>query len=194
MSFSTYKSLGGPPSGLILTNDPALAERIDKIAFPGLTANFDVAKSAALAITLLDWKIYGTDYAKAMVSTAKALAMELKENNILIFAADKDATSSHQFALEAKQYGGGQKMAKLLRRANILSCGIGLPQAPVDNDLNGLRLGTPEIVRWGMKPDDMSEIATFFSQVLIENEAPENVAKDVADFKRKFDTLTFIRT
>src|SRR5262245_5812863 len=39
MTMSTYKSLGGPPSGLILTNESGLAQRIDAIAYPGLTAN-----------------------------------------------------------------------------------------------------------------------------------------------------------
>ena len=43
---STYKSFGGPPSGMILTDDPALAERLDRIAFPGLTANFGLARQA----------------------------------------------------------------------------------------------------------------------------------------------------
>ncbi len=64
MTMSTYKSLGGPPSGLIVTNDAAIAERLDAIAYPGLTANFDAAKSAALAMTLLDWKVLGRDYAQ----------------------------------------------------------------------------------------------------------------------------------
>ena len=63
MTMSTYKSLGGPASGLIVTNDPAIAEKLEAIAFPGLTANFDAAKSAALAITLLDWKDHGRAYA-----------------------------------------------------------------------------------------------------------------------------------
>ena len=54
MTMSTYKSLGGPAGGLIVTNDAEIAERLDHIAFPGMTANFDAAKSAALAITLLD--------------------------------------------------------------------------------------------------------------------------------------------
>ena len=35
MTMSTYKSLGGPPSGLIVTNEPALAKRLDAIAYPG---------------------------------------------------------------------------------------------------------------------------------------------------------------
>ena len=54
MTFSTYKSLGGPAGGLIVTNDAALAEKLDAIAYPGLTANFDAAKTAALGITLQD--------------------------------------------------------------------------------------------------------------------------------------------
>ena len=65
MTMSTYKSLGGPPAGLILTNDDAIAARLDAIAYPGLTANFDAAKSAALAMTLLDWKEYGKAYGAA---------------------------------------------------------------------------------------------------------------------------------
>ncbi|TIW50708.1 MAG: serine hydroxymethyltransferase, partial [Mesorhizobium sp.] len=35
MTMSTYKSLGGPPSGLIVTNDADIAEKLDRIAFPG---------------------------------------------------------------------------------------------------------------------------------------------------------------
>ncbi|MGE0846644.1 MAG: hypothetical protein AB7L41_10250, partial [Flavobacteriaceae bacterium] len=41
MTMSTYKSLGGPPAGLNVTNEPDLARRLEEIAFPGLTANFD---------------------------------------------------------------------------------------------------------------------------------------------------------
>ena len=53
MTMSTYKSLGGPAGGLIVTNDAGLAQKLDAIAFPGMTANFDAAKSAALALTML---------------------------------------------------------------------------------------------------------------------------------------------
>ena len=49
VTMSTYKSLGGPPGGLIVTRDAGLAERLDRIAFPGMTANFDVGRVAALA-------------------------------------------------------------------------------------------------------------------------------------------------
>ena len=51
MTFSTYKRLGGPPGGLVLTNEADLAERLKAIAYPGLTANFDAGKTAALGAT-----------------------------------------------------------------------------------------------------------------------------------------------
>ena len=74
MTMSTYKSLGGPAGGLIVTNDAQIAERLDAIAFPGLTANFDAAKSAALAYTLLDWRDHRAAYARAMIDLSRALA------------------------------------------------------------------------------------------------------------------------
>ena len=114
-----------------------------------MTANFDAAKSAALAITQLDWRDHGAAYAARMASTAKALAENLGERGIPVFTTSKGPTSSHQFAVRAAEFGGGQAAPKTLRKANILSCGIGLPIEPVNGDMNGLRLGTPEIVRWG---------------------------------------------
>jgi glycine hydroxymethyltransferase len=77
LTFSTYKSLGGPPGGVILTDDADLAERLDAIAYPGLTANFDAGKAAALAVTLIDWRVAGEAYAAAMVAIAARLAGEV---------------------------------------------------------------------------------------------------------------------
>jgi glycine hydroxymethyltransferase len=193
MTMSTYKSLGGPAGGLILTNEAELAERIDAIAYPGLTANFDVAKSAALAITMLDWKEHGQAYAQEMARSAKALAQALADAGAPVFAADKGFTQTHQFALDATSYGGGQRIAKKLRKANILTCGIGLPLPHIEGDVNGLRLGTPEIVRWGMTSKDMPELAQLMARVFVLNEAPESVAEDVTAFGKRFNVLKFIR-
>jgi glycine hydroxymethyltransferase len=193
MTMSTYKSLGGPPSGLIVTNDAEIAQRLDAIAYPGLTANFDAAKSAALAMTLLDWKVHGRAYAAAMAATATALAQALAARDVPVFARERGITTSHQFAIEAARYGGGQTVAKRLRQANILSCGIGLPIAPVEGDVNGLRIGTPEIVRWGMGPADMPELAGHIADALSEMRALGEIAQNVTTFRRHFSKLHFIR-
>jgi glycine hydroxymethyltransferase len=193
MTMSTYKSLGGPPSGLIVTNEPAIAERLDGLAYPGLTANFDAAKSAALAMTLLDWKAHGRSYAATMAETAKALGKELAGRGIPVFARDRGITTSHQFAIEAAAFGGGQRAAKLLRKANLLTCGIGLPLAPIVDDVNGLRIGTPEIVRWGMTSADMPELAAYLADALTGARSAGAVAADVTSFRRRFSKLHFLR-
>lgn len=192
MTMSTYKSLGGPAGGLIVTNDAALAERLEAIAFPGLTANFDVAKSAALAVTLLDWRKHGAAYARAMADTAGALARALAAEGLPVFAADRGYTASHQLAIEAAAFGGGQAASRTLRRAGLLACGIGLPLAPVAGDLNGLRLGTPELVRWGMTEADMAPLAALVAEALRSND-PEALAPRVAAWRRSFDRLHYIR-
>jgi glycine hydroxymethyltransferase len=191
MTMSTYKSLGGPAGGLIVTSDAGLAERLDHIAFPGMTANFDAAKSAALALTLLDWREHGPAYAAAMAASAAALAEALASEGVPVFRAGNGFTASHQFAIAAAAYGGGQAASKHLRRANILACGIGLPIAAVEGDLNGLRLGTPEIVRRGMTAADMPELARLVARAL--GPEPEAVAAEVTAFRQRFQGLRFVR-
>ena len=188
MTMSTYKSLGGPAGGLVLTNRADLAERLDAIAYPGLTANFDVGKSAALAIALLDWVEHGEAYGQAMVSTAAALAGELHHLGLPVFAAEQGFTQSHQFAIDAKQWGGGHEASLILRRANLLACAIGLPN---QSDMAGLRIGTPEMVRWGMTPEHMPELAALIAAGL--RVAPESVAPATSAFRRRFTGLHFIR-
>ena len=191
MTMSTYKSLGGPPAGLIVTNDAGIAETLDHIAFPGMTANFDAAKSAALAIAMLDWRDHGQTYAKAMVDTAQALAAEMQKLGMPVFETVTGPTSSHQFAIRAAGYGGGQAASKTLRQAGLLACGIGLPIETVEGDMNGLRIGTPELVRWGMTPEHMPRLANLINDALRAND-PAGMAADVAKWRSEFDSLHYI--
>ena len=192
MTMSTYKSLGGPPSGLIVSNDAEIAQRLDEIAFPGMTANFDAAKSAALAMTMLDWRDYGSEYAAKMISLSQALATALANEGIPIFAANNGYTQSHQFAIIAADFGGGQTASQKLRRAGFLTCGIGLPIDPVAGDMNGLRIGTPELVRWGVTEKDAPRMAKLIANALGRND-PEALASEVADWRSSFNQLHYIR-
>ncbi|MEX0971057.1 MAG: aminotransferase class I/II-fold pyridoxal phosphate-dependent enzyme [Paracoccaceae bacterium] len=191
MTMSTYKSLGGPASGLIVTNEADIAERLDAIAFPGMTANFDAAKSAALALSLLDWRDFGAAYGAQMIATARAFATALKDMGLPVFETAQGATSSHQFALKAKGFGGGQAASKTLRKAGFLACGIGLPVAPVPGDMNGLRIGTPELVRWGVTVDDIPEIAVLVAEALRSND-PASIAPRTAALRARFNKLHYM--
>ena len=188
VTMSTYKSLGGPPGGAIVTNNAEIAEKIDSIAFPGMTANFDAAKSAALAVTMLDWKEFGKEYGNEMVLMSKTLASSLEEYDIPIFFGALGHTQSHQFAVLAEEFGGGQRASKLLRKSGFLACGIGLPVKDLVGDMNGLRFGTPELVRWGMQAKHSNKLAGLVAKAL----KGYNVSEQVSEWRRTFNKIHFV--
>lgn len=188
MTMSTYKSLGGPAGGLIVSNDAEIAQALDAISFPGMTANFDAAKTAALAVTMLDWKDFGAAYAKEMIAMSQALAAALDAQGVPVFGGAQGFTNSHQFAVLAEPFGGGQAVSKELRQSGFLACGIGLPVATVDGDMNGLRIGTPELVRWGMTSADAERLANLIKRGL----GGEKVGAEVASWRREFKNLCFV--
>jgi glycine hydroxymethyltransferase len=172
----------------LLTNDAVLAERIDKIAYPGLTANFDAGKTASLAITMLDWLDLGPAYAAEMTACASALAASLASHGLPVYSTEHGYTTSHQFAVDATEWGGGNSAALRLRQANLLACAIGLPGG---DEWSGLRLGTPEIVRWGMTTAEMPALAELIVDGLRGNAAA--VAPRTTEFRSRFTTLHHIR-
>ena len=188
VTMSTYKSLGGPPGGAIVTNNAEIAEKIDSIAFPGMTANFDAAKSAALAVTMLDWKEFGKQYVTEMVLMSKTLASSLEEYDIPIFFGALGHTQSHQFAVLAEEFGGGQRASKLLRKSGFLACGIGLPVKDLVGDMNGLRFGTPELVRWGMQAKHSNKLAGLVAKAL----KGYKISEQVSEWRRTFNKIHFV--
>ena len=91
--------------------------------------------------------------------------------------------------MEAATFGGGQTASARLRRANLLTSGIGLPIAAVPGDVNGLRLGTPEAVRLGMGPQDMATLASYLARALTGE--PESVAADVSTWRSQFRDIHY---
>ena len=187
MTMSTYKSLGGPPGGLIVSNDAKIAKRLDEIAFPGMTANFDAGKTASLAVSLLDWREFGTVYAQAMIDTAQALAQALHARGIDVFASERGYTRSHQFALTADAFENGHEMAKHLRHAGFLASAIGLPTKGGE----GLRIGTPEMVRRGVGPDNCNDIAALIVEALSSTE-PTGIAARTKALRTEFQGLHYV--
>src|SRR5262249_41990799 len=185
---------GGPPSGLVLTTEKALAERLDQIAYPGVTANFDLGKTAALALATLDLIEHGRDYAEMCIANARALGAALEAKGLSGHAVEgRGHTESHHLALHAAPLGGGQRASKRLAEANVLLCGIGLPIAPVEADLNGIRIGTQEVTRFGFEPRHMPEIARFIARVFRGNEDPAQVRPEVVEYRRAFQKLHYVR-
>lgn len=190
MTMSTYKSLGGPAGGLVLTDDPSLAERIERVAFPGLSANSDIGRTAALAVALGDTASHGRDYAAAMRATAGALARSLAGRGVPVFAVQHGITESHQFALDGVTPAGAKRAVRRLAEARLFSSSIALPGDP-RGQARGIRMGTPEVARRGMAGDDMSELADLIAAALLTDEPPETIALRTMTMRRRFDTIGF---
>ena len=125
-----------------------------------------------------------------MVKTAQKLASEISARGVEIFASDKGFTKSHQFAILAKPFGGGQTSSKKIAHAGLLSCGIGLPGPTVDGDNNGLRIGTPEVARIGMKEIHMPQLADFIVRALTSNDMSP-IANEVREFRKQFSGVHY---
>jgi glycine hydroxymethyltransferase len=128
-----------------------------------------------------------------MISVAQALAAALAAEGLPVYGADRGFTASHQFAVEAAAFGGGQTASKTLRKAGFLACGIGLPLPEVPGDLNGLRLGTPEIVRRGVTEADAPALARLIAAALRSND-PAALAGEVAALRQRFTGLHYVRS
>lgn len=195
MSGSTYKSFGGPPAGFVATDEADLAERLDAIAFPGLTANYDLARTAALTVAALDLLAHGAAYADACIANAQALASALQDRGVAVHrVAGRGATQSHHVAVPATVFGGGDRAAQVLEPSGILTSSIGLPLPPgPGGSANALRLGTQEVTRWGMDAEAMARIADLMARVLVDGEPGESVRDEVRALRSRFRTLHYVR-
>lgn len=195
MTLSTHKTLFGPQGGAIISFKK-YAERIKKAVFPGVTSNHHLHSVAAKAVAFAEFLKFGKEYAGQIIRNAKALAQALHEKGFKVLGEEKSFTESHQIAFSVVEYGkDGGVVEKELERANII---VNRQLLPGDiqagrhyTNPGGLRLGTSEVTRLGMKESEMKEIAEFFARVIIKGEEPEKVAKDVAEFRKDFQKIHY---
>lgn len=137
---------------------------------------------------MLDWRDFGAAYAAEMIALSIDLATALDIAGIPVFSGSEGFTKSHQFAVCAEAFGGGQNASKTLRNAGFLACGIGLPIPAVNGDMNGLRIGTPELVRWGITTEHADHLAMLIARGL----KNEPIMPEVSRWRKDFDRLHFI--
>ncbi|MER3459074.1 MAG: serine hydroxymethyltransferase, partial [Chloroflexota bacterium] len=92
-----------------------------------------------------------------------------------------------------RQFGGGWEVAQRLARANIITNKNLIPtDRPEDWDRpGGLRMGTIEVTRLGMREAEMETIADFIARILVERASPDDVVEDVIEFRRPYQQLYY---
>lgn len=189
---STHKTLPGPQGGMVLCRS-YLAEKIDRAAFPGLMSNHHLHHVVGFAIALAEMRKFGKGYARQMVRNSKALAQALYERGFNVLCEHKGFTESHQVAMDVSELGGGQRIAEELEKANIVVNKNLLPWDTLERTANpsGIRIGVPEVTRLGMREGEMEEIAELMKRIIIDEEEPQKVKKDVVELKGNFTEVKF---
>jgi glycine hydroxymethyltransferase len=193
---STHKTLPGPQGGIVLSDkDPEEAESftdgLDKGVFPGTVSNHHLHHMAAKTVAFAEHLAFGEDYAEAIVESSQALAGALAERGLTVLCEEHGYTESHQVAVDVGDHGGGKQLAQRLEEAGIICNMNMIPGDENPFDPSGLRLGTQELVRTGMGPDEMDQVAEFYARVILKDEAPDSVAEDVAAFADRFDEVHY---
>ena len=193
MTGSAGKTFSGPQSGVIVWNDSDLTVPITDAIFPILAATHQVNRVAALAVSAAEMITFGQSYMAQIVRNAQALGAALARRGISMLGAYKGYTTTHQVIADVREFGGGLEVAQRLARANIITNKNLIPSDKAQdwNHPGGLRIGTTEITRLGMKEQEMETIADFMVRVLIDQEMPETVVDDVVAFREPYQTVYY---
>ncbi len=186
---STHKTFPGPQGGIILCKED-IKDKIDTAVFPGVVSNHHLHHVAALGISLAEMLEFGEDYAKQTIKNAKTLAQSLYELGFDVLCEDLGFTESHQVAMDVKKIGSAAKMAKDMEANNIILNKNLLPwdDRKRTDDPSGIRVGTQEITRRGLKEAQMEEVAEFIKKVAMEG---KDVKAEVTEFMNQYNTVHY---
>ncbi len=163
---TTHKTLRGPRGGMILTNDEAVAKKVNSAVFPGLQGgplmHVIAAKAVALGEALQpEFKVY----IGRVVDSARALAEVMVERGCAIVSG---GTDNHLMLVDLRPKGVTGNVAEAaLERAGFTCNKNGVPGDPEKPSVtSGIRLGTAASCSRGFGPQEFRRIGQMISDVL----------------------------
>ncbi|MFT3965189.1 MAG: serine hydroxymethyltransferase [Sphingobium sp.] len=189
---TTHKSLRGPRSGIILTNDEGIAKKINSAVFPGMQGGPLMHVVAAKAVAFGEaLKPEFKAYANQIVANARALASALKDTGLNIVSG---GTDNHLMLVDlTPKDATGKAAEKALDRAWITCNKNGIPfdtRSPFVT--SGIRLGTPACTTRGFGEAEFREIASLIAEVVegIKRNGEEGDGQVEAHVREKVAALT----
>lgn len=174
---TTHKTLRGPRGGVIMTNNPEIAKKVNSAIFPGIQGGPMMHTIAAKAVAFGDaLKPQFRQYSKQVVLNAKALSQSLMDEEVGIIT---DGTDTHIVLVDLRPKGlKGNEAESALGRTGITCNKNAIPfdtEKPMIT--SGLRLGTPACTTRGFGEEEFRTIGKLIVQTLDglkENGADEN--------------------
>jgi len=166
VSCTTTKTLRGPRGGLLLTNDEVLAKKLNSAIFPGMQGSLHPNTIAAKAVCLGEaLQPSFKDYAKQVITNARALASALEARGVGICTG---GTDTHLILIDLKTKGLlGVQAEPILEAANITCNKNSIPSDPISpKKWTGLRLGTAAGTTRGMDAEIFTQIGKLIADLL----------------------------
>lgn len=188
---TTHKTLRGSRGGIILTNNPDIAKKIDKTVFPGVQGGPLMHIIAAKAVAFkeaLDTSF--KDYQNQVIKNADALAKEMMK---LGYHVISNGTDNHLMLIDIYSTTGisGKEAESLLGEVNITCNKNSIPNDKLPPMVSsGIRLGTPAMTTRGFKEQDFIKVAHLIDDALKKNRLQDEIKKDVIEMTKN---LTLIR-
>ena len=163
---TTHKTLRGPRGGLILTNDDAIAKKVNSAIFPGMQGGPLMHVIAAKAVAFKealepDFKLY----AQAVVENARVLAARLIEGGLDIVSG---GTDTHLMLVDLRPKGlTGKAAERSLENAHITCNKNAIPFDPEKPTVtSGVRLGSPAATTRGFGTAEFRDVGAMIVEVL----------------------------
>ncbi|MEZ0348399.1 MAG: serine hydroxymethyltransferase [Thermus sp.] len=165
---TTHKTLRGPRGGLILSQDPELGKKIDKLIFPGIQGGPLEHVIAGKAVAFFEaLQPDFREYSRLVVENAKRLAQELAERGYRIVTG---GTDNHLLLVDLRPKGLTGKEAE--ERLDAVGITVNKNAIPFDPKpprvTSGIRIGTPAITTRGFTPEEMPRVADLIDRALTE--------------------------
>ncbi|MCQ5377293.1 MAG: beta-eliminating lyase-related protein, partial [Candidatus Methanomethylicia archaeon] len=188
MTGSTHKTFFGPQGGIIVSKGKYATE-IDNAAWQ-LVNNHHVHRVAGLSVALAEFLAFGNDYCTQIVKNSKKLAEELYNLGVDVLGAKHGFTKSHQVIFRAPN-DNGDATARRLEDSNIITTKTPLPIDKTEEDCSGVRLGTQEVTRIGMKEGEMAILAKLIKRSVIDREDPSRIREEVKALSSGFKEVKY---
>lgn len=163
---TTHKTLRGPRGGMVLTNDEAIAKKINSAIFPGLQGgplmHVIAGKAVAFGEALQpEFK----SYMRSVAENAKVLAQTVIEGGMDVVSG---GTDTHLMLVDLRPKGvTGKATEQALGRAFITCNKNGVPNDPQKPTItSGIRLGTPAATTRGFGPAEFREVGQLIVRVV----------------------------
>ncbi len=185
---TTHKTLRGPRGGMILTNDEALAKKINSNVFPGIQGGpleHVIAAKAVAFKEALDPSF--KDYMQQVVDNAQAMAKVF--NQAAKARLVSGATDNHLLLIDVRDYDmTGKDAEKLLDSVNITVNKNSIPYESLSPfKTSGIRVGTPAITSRGFDAKEAAQVSQLITKVLSNSDDEAVLAEVRASVKELTD-------